>query len=194
MKRRILEVAVNRLATGEPRNPHAATPANQRPRNGPLLRIGETRQRNGAPACHNLISSFDSEVLRLRVTTFRVTTFEATLLRFFQMPSANLDRRPSADTRVGILPTKAPGLSRRDGAKVVEMFGGRGNLPEVERPATSAATDFRLNHKPRKKTKEDNELRKLFAEASAHALQFHRAPIPATVPAPATALRFVTPR
>ena len=85
------------------------------------------------------------------------------------MPSANLDRRPSADTRVGILPTKAPGLSRRDGAKVVEMFGGRGNLPEVERPATSAATDFRLNHKPRKKTKEDNELRKLFAEASSHA-------------------------
>ena len=110
------------------------------------------------------------------------------------MPSANLDRRPSADTRVGVLPTKAPGLSRRDGAKVVEMFGGRGNLPEVERPATSAATDFRLNHKPRKKTKEDNELRKLFAEASAHALQFHRAPIPATVPAPATALRFVTRR
>ena len=51
----------------------------------------------------------------------------------------------------------------------MEMFGGRGNLPEVERPATSAATDFRLNHKPRKKTKEDNELRKLFAEASSHA-------------------------
>ena len=118
-------------------------------------------QRNGPPACHHLIKS------RLELLQY-LNNFR-TLLRFFQMPSANLDRRPSADTRVGILPTKAPGLSRRDGAKVVEMFGGRGNLPEVERPATSAATDFRLNHKPRKKTKEDNELRKLFAEASSHA-------------------------
>ena len=71
------------------------------------------------------------------------------------MPTA-VDRRPSVDTRVGILPAQAPGLSRRDGAKVVEMFGGRDNS-EVERPATSAATDFRLNHKPRKKTKEDKK-------------------------------------
>ena len=59
--------------------------------------------------------------------------------------STAVDRRPSVDTRVGILPAQAPGLSRRDGAKVVEMFGGRDNLSEVERPATSAATDFRLN-------------------------------------------------
>ena len=50
--------------------------------------------------------------------------------------STAVDRRPSVDTRVGILPAQAPGLSRRDGAKVVEMFGGRDNLSEVERPAT----------------------------------------------------------
>ena len=92
------------------------------------------------------------------------------------MPTA-VDQRPSVDTRVGILPAQAPGLSRRDGAKVVEMFGGRDNLSEVERPATSAATDFRLNHKPRKKTKEDNQLRKLFNEASQVPIS-HRAPAP----------------
>ena len=98
------------------------------------------------------------------------------------MPTA-VDRRPSVDTRVGILPAKAPGLSRRDGAKVVEMFGGRDNLSEAERPATSAATDFRLNHKPRKKTKEDNQLRKLFNEAS-QAPTPHRAPAPRAKCAP----------
>ena len=98
------------------------------------------------------------------------------------MPTA-VDRRPSVDTRVGILPAQAPGLSRRDGAKVVEMFGGRDNLSEVERPATSAATDFRLNHKPRKKTKEDNQLRKLFNEAS-QAPTPHRAPAPRAKCAP----------
>ena len=92
------------------------------------------------------------------------------------MPTA-VDRRPSVDIRVGILPAQAPGLSRRDGAKVVEMFGGCDNFSEVERSATSAATDFRLNHKPRKKTKEDNQLRKLFNEAS-------RTPIPHRAPAP----------
>lgn len=91
------------------------------------------------------------------------------------MPTA-VDRRPSADTRVGILPAQAPGLSRRDGAKVVEMFGGRDNLTGVESPATITATDFRINHKPRKKTKEDNQLRKLFNEAS-------QAPIPHRAPA-----------
>lgn len=79
------------------------------------------------------------------------------------MPTS-VDRRPSVDIRVGILPAQAPGLSRRDGAKVVEIFGGCDNFSEVERSATSAATDFRLNHKPRKKTKEDNQLRKLFNE------------------------------
>lgn len=105
------------------------------------------------------------------------------------MPSDNLDSRPSVDTRVGIIgaiAAIAPGrrLSRRDGAKVVEIFGGRDNLPEVERPATSAATDFRLNHKPRKKTKEDNELRKLFADASLHAPQPHRAPVSAAAAYP----------
>ena len=94
------------------------------------------------------------------------------------MPTA-VDRRPSVDTRVGILPAKAPGLSRRDGAKVVEMCGGRDNLSEVERPAT----DFRLNHKPRKKTKEDNQLRKLFNEAS-QAPTPHRAPAPRAKCAP----------
>ena len=102
------------------------------------------------------------------------------------MPTA-VDRRPSVDTRVGILPAQAPGLSRRDGAKVVEMFGGRDNLSEVERrgpPAlNSAATDFRLNHKPRKKTKEDNQLRKLFNEAS-QAPTPHRAPAPRAKCAP----------
>ena len=98
------------------------------------------------------------------------------------MPTA-VDRRPSVDTRVGILPAQAPGLSRRDGAKVVEMFGGRDNLSEVERPATSAATDFRLNHKPRKKTKEDNQLRKLFNEASQVPAP-HRAPAPRAKCAP----------
>ena len=110
------------------------------------------------------------------------------------MPSDNLDSRPSVDTRVGIIgaiAAIAPGrrLSRRDGAKVVEIFGGRDNLPEVERPATSAATDFRLNHKPRKKTKEDNELRKLFADASLHAptpprARLGRCRLPATRPPP----------
>ena len=106
--------------------------------------------------------------------------------------SAILDHRPSVDTRVGILPTKAPGLSRGLSRQVVEMFGSRDKLPEVERPATSAATDFRVNHRTRKITKEDNELRKLFSEVSSHASIPPRARPDHCARPGHTALRFAT--
>ena len=77
-----------------------------------------------------------------------------------QHDTLSADRMPPTDRKtstVGALYTKAA-MSRRDGAAVMEMFGACDNIPGVN-------ADFRLNHKPRKRTKEDNELRKRFAEA-----------------------------